>query len=735
MVKILGMSILIFVSMISFENASADSDVLSNSYVSTGGPGTSTSKSFVAPCKVWVQTTIHTTYANGAPRVNPDKTFYPGDGFGYSFTYGIIGGSGCQGPLPKCPAIFIQITGTSSCGKSSTLGNAEITADKDATSHMIKLQVDAQRWECHMIKIKKGTKLVCGWRTISVIGQFSPNVLKPKIDVNLAQEYLNDSDGYKSGNLDNTYYVWDAINIVHNPVYPWKNDRVGTLSVKVTKTHDLTLEKEYQCESKSCQYTLIHRGFEPWLRSYEYGSGFTVYNATQNDIRKHLLTYKIELFNLGKLIHIDENRIQPLVVIYDPTYERYPYLVLKDEYWWSWGNRQGVALEYKGSYGGGPDDPTGLNQNRRSKINQYSASGFALNPIESRNLNQTFSWNSASPISISPAKQCQNATIDLAAFEAKRHDTAMFVKSGFGKISFDWPIVGIMLQKRYVNATIGNTIQSASFAGFGIKNLTEYHYTYPNVKFNNPVKIMTYHSDGSRTDYPISFRMVPDVSKDAEYTQDYVCKKLFHDNYKKEIANIILDDMYDKKNEAQGTGLINVKTQLTSTWFPQFYKIIANDTLDLDINEGYAALSPFEITITIGEKTRTVSRIVNFLSPFVHVANLDQDNALNVTEKFGFVRITPDPKFGDIVKITINGDELREDCTDGCTTTVADDDLQIEAWNIWDGHTSAHLEKFQPLPQKEINLQIAYIGMTVMVVGFIVWKLGRQILKHITSQV
>ena len=78
---------------------------------------------------------------------------------------------------------------------------------------------------------------------------------------------------------------------------------------------------------------------------------------------------------------------------------------------------------------------------------------------------------------------------------------------------------------------------------------------------------------------------------------------------------------------------------------------------------------------------------------------------------------------------------MREDCTDGCTTTVADDDLQIEAWNIWDGHTSAHLEKFQPLPQKEINLQIAYIGMTVMVVGFIVWKLGRQILKHITSQV
>ncbi|TBR21259.1 MAG: hypothetical protein EPO63_08850 [Candidatus Nitrosotenuis sp.] len=735
MEKILTMSVLAFVLVIPFEKASADSDILFNSYVSVGGAGASTAKSFVAPCRVWVQTTIHTAYANGVPRVNPDKTFYPGDGFGYSFTYGIIGGSGCQGPFPKCPVTITQITGTSYCDKSSTLGNAEINPGEGATGHQIKLQVDAQRWECHLVKVKKGAKWVCGWRTISAIGQFSPNVLRPKIDVNLAHEYLNDSDGYKSGNLDNTYYSWDAINIVHNPVYPWKNDRVGTLSVRVTKTYDLTLEKEYQCESRSCQYTLVHRGFEPWPRVYEYGSGSTVYNATQNDIRKHLVIYRIELFNLGKPIHIEENKTQPLVVIYDPVYERYPYLVLKDEYWWSWGNRQGVALEYRGSYGGGSDDPTELNENRRSKINQYFASGFALNPIETRNMNQTFSWNSASPIHISPEKQCQNATIDSAAFEAKKHNTAMFVKAGFGKISFDWPIVGTMLQKRYVNATIDNTIQSASFAGFGIKNLTEYQYTYPNVKFNNPVKILTYHSDGSRTDYPVSFRMVPDVSRGAEYTQDYVCKKLLHDRYKKEIADIVLDDMYDRKNEANGTGLVNVKTQLTSTWFPQFYRVITNDTLDLDINEGYAALSPFEITMTVGEKTRTISRIVNFLSPFVHVANLDQDNVLNATNTLGFVRIEPDPKFGDIVKITINGNELRKDCTDGCTTTIADEDLQIEAWNLWGGHASAHLEKLQNPPQKEINWQIAYIGMTVAIIGFFVWKFGSQIIKQITSQI
>ncbi|HSA97536.1 MAG TPA: hypothetical protein VLF17_00455, partial [Candidatus Nitrosotenuis sp.] len=685
MAKIFVVLAFVFALIIPFERASADSDVLFDSYVSAGDSGASTAKGIVAPCKVWIQTTIHTAYANGVPRVNPDKTFYPGDGFSYSFSYGIIGGSGCQGPFPRCPIGLIQITGTSSCGKSSTFGDAEIAASDGMSGHLIKLQVDAQRWECHLVKTKKGTKWACGWRTISATGQFSPNVLRPKIDVNLAQEYLNDSDGYKSGNLDHTYYAWDAINIVHNPVYPWKKERIGTLSVRVIKIYDLTLEEEYQCESELCQHTLVHNGFEPWPRAYEYGSGSTIYNATQSDIRKHTVTYKIEMLNLGKLIHVEENKTQPLIVVYDPVYERYPYLVLKDEYWWSWGNRHGVALEYKGSYGGGPDDPAVLNQNRRSKINQYSASGFALNPIEVRKLNQTVSWNSASSIHVDPAKQCQNTTIDPNTFEARKHNTAMFVRSGFGKISFDWPIVGTMLQKRYINATIDNIIQSSRFAGFEVRNLTEYHYTYPNVKFINSLKILTYHSNGSRTNYPISFKMVPDVPRGAEYTQDYVCKKLLHDSYKKEIANIVLDDMYGRKNEGNGTGLVNVKTRLTSTWFPQFYKIITNDTLDLDINEGYAALSPFEITMTFGEKTRTTSRIVNFLSPFVHVANLDSDNALNATATFGFVRITPDPKFGDIVRITVNGNELKEDCSDGCTTT-ADDDLQIEAWNLWGGH-------------------------------------------------
>jgi hypothetical protein len=104
---------------------------------------------------------------------------------------------------------------------------------------------------------------------------------------------------------------------------------------------------------------------------------------------------------------------------------------------------------------------------------------------------------------------------------------------------------------------------------------------------------------------------------------------------------------------------------------------------------------------------------------------------LNVTESFGFVRIIPDSKFGDIVKITVNGNELKQDCTNGCTTTIfADQNLQIEAWNIWGGRALAHLEKFQEIQPYEINWQMIYICMFVAATGFVAWKFSEQILDY-----
>jgi hypothetical protein len=112
--------------------------------------------------------------------------------------------------------------------------------------------------------------------------------------------------------------------------------------------------------------------------------------------------------------------------------------------------------------------------------------------------------------------------------------------------------------------------------------------------------------------------------------------------------------------------------------------------------------------------------------------NLDSDNILNVTESFGFVRIIPDSKFGDIVKVTVNGNELNQDCTNGCTTTIfANQNLKIEAWNIWGGHASNQLEKFQEITHNEINWTLICICMSIAAIGFVAWKFSEQILEYV----
>lgn len=697
-------------------------------------------------CKVWVETISAKSYVNGFARNNPDKSFYPNDGFNYIFVYGWAGDPTKCRNFSICPIkshhimpgisnncdlqkINILEKKASKNGKNfSTSGSAEISSDENAFGHYIQLQVNAERWGCFYPE--KGRR-VCGWAQISATGNYSPAVSKPSIDVNLNQEYLDDHDGYRSGNSDGTYYVWDAVSLVHNPVYKWKNDRVGTLSVKVTKVYDLKLEKEFQCERILCDHTLSHNGFQPLSRQYEYGSGLTLYNATHMDeIRKHLITYKVELYNLGKLIHKSENHTSPLVVVYDPVYRVYPYIVLKDEYWWSWGNRQGVALNYAGSLGEGKDDLPGIHENRRSKINRHEYVGYAFNPILKKYLNETFSWDQANSIVIDPEKKCNDVKIDPLSFQTK-DASAMFVRSGYGKIAFTYPILKTMLEKRYINATIDNTLQTVNFAGYKIKNLTNYVYQYPDVKFSNPVRILTYHSDGIRTELPLSITMVPDPTKNTQYVQNYTCQKTFHDTKRYEFSNIVVDDMYDMTNKANGTGFLDMKTKLTSLWFPEFYSVLSANPLDLPISDGYKALSPYKITITAGQESRTIHRVVSFLSPFTHVINLDPDNTLNITRHSGFVRINPDETFGEIVKVSINGKILEADCTNGCTTISTNQDLHIESWNIWGGRAFAYVEKPETGSKTEINWNMTLVAMAALAIGIILWKFSAQMLEYL----
>lgn len=731
----------------SYEIDSSNPEVLYGWHVSAGGQRIRGDTWYLGSCMIWVDTIITKSYSGEFVRNNPDNSFYPGDGFSYSFTYGWSGDPlECQN-LTVCPLYSKHITPGSNIdcnlgnlkvvqrkasdgGNTMTLsGTANISVDENASGHYIGLQINAQRWGCYF---PEGVPATCGWVQISTTGGFAPFVLRPNVQLALSHEYVDDSDGYRSANLDGTYYLWDAINVVHEPIYKWKKDRVGTLSVRIAKVHNLKIEKEFQCVVKACSHTLVHDGFLPWSRNYEYGDGHTVYNATdKGEIRKHTIAYVAELYNLGQIVKKASNSTDILVVAYEPIFTAHPYLVLKDEQWWSWSNRQGIALDYKGSLGSGTDDLHKIHENRRSKINAHVYAGHAYNPINKVPLTEVFLWSEANPISREPEYGCADEEFDLSSFEAKSERTAMFVKAGYGKIAFSYPILKTMLEKRYINATIDNTLQSVNFAGLKTRNLTEYQYQYPDVKFNNPIKILTYDSEGSRTELPVQVSMTPDLTKDAMYIHDYTCKKILRDTGNPKLAHIIVSDMYGKANTASGTGYLNMKAHLTSIWFPSFYSILSDDPLSIPIHQGYRTLSPYDIAITVGDKNRTLSRVVSFLSPFVHIVNLDSDNQLNVTQSNGLVRINPHETFGEIETVSVNGVFLEENCTNGCTTTDKGDDLEIEAWNIWGGRALGYVKRHKTSMQEEHDWDVILIAAMIMLVGVFMWRFSGQILQYL----
>ncbi len=719
-----------------------DPNIIYNHYAQTGGDEIRTKDAYYAYCKVWVQTTVSKSFVNGYPRINPDNTYYPGDGFGYSFSYGWDGNKGCRnfkvcqlesslvgGSTKKCDlAKLIPLQKSVTKARLAPVAGIGEIPIGVAPKNSLHLTVAAERYFCFYLK---KSKITCGWTTITATGIYQPNVLEPKAGLAITQEFLKDRDGFVSGNVDETYYLWDAINLVHTPTYKWKDERLGTISILITKHYDMNLEKEFQCEFRSCNYTLVQNGFEPWPRTYRYGDGTTLMNVTtDNEIRKHTVYYKAELLNLGRPIHRHENKTEVLLVRYDPVFDMYPYLILKDGHMFSWGNRPAVAIHYFGSGGGGQDDKPGIHEKRRSKINAYAYSSYAFDPILKKLLGMPLVWTESHPPTPTQ-KMCSEADIESDSFESGKTDTAMFIKKGHGKIIFNHSILHTMLAKRYINATIDNTLQSSSFAGIQTKNLTHYKYQYPDVKFGNPVKVLTYHSDGTRTSLPVSVRMLPDAEKGAMLIHDYLCKKISQDTKSSEFAEIVVNDMYGKTNQQNGTGYVTLKSNNTSTWFPEFYQMLVPDVMGLELNAGYGMPSPYEITITVGEKTRMIKRIVNFLSPFTHIANLDADNTINVTVVPGLVRLYPDKKFGEIVRVTVNGNDLNKDCSGGCTVVNQSHELKIEAWNLWGGHAMAKIGKpYVPVNVVDFDWNLAAVAAFVAMLGWLFYRLARQAINY-----
>jgi len=746
----------------SYYSAYADSVILAEIHAKSGSDAISTETTIKDTC--WVTVDIVITANHHAAiyhRNNPDKTFYPGDAFDYSINTGTIGCRHFQ-PCPlQSTANLLGVPHGPNCithghdgdenpvggtyGAAANSGTATVNpAIGESESVSLSKMASAEQWICH----KAGDEWHCGWNTVSASAGYFPPVILPHLEVTIEKDgyEFTEDDGYISRNLDKTYYVWDAINLVHNPLYKWKNDRVGTIFVEIAKDYSpLTLEDEFQCELASCVNTMSIPGFKPWTGTFDYGSGNTVYNATDLSlIGEHIISYNTKLFNITPQIDENDNSTSALVVEYEPIYDSYVYPVLSDDQRLALHDRMGIALHYFGSQStdANPDDTIGIHEDRRSKINDYFYSTWGADPWEFEFLDGTtpietdysddidLTWDEAHDVGIvvneMPVKISEDISDQLIAtefagiipFEVERHSTANFVKSGYGKIFFDYPgLYEVVLDTekkipRFENATVFDTLQSTNFAGHDVSHLSFSEYMYPESFFYNKLSATAVDSDGSQDDSVLlTLEIIPRLDiPGTQYLDEYMQEKILFDTQDDGFSQIItgLDidgndivvpnghDIYSLDDtEATSFGSVNIeKTRRTLSSFTQ-YDIIQDQTfanddvtdisdkylldtedaiLPIPLTTGLDALSPFTISVTgyngIYDVTNTFDQTwYDFSVDYFYLVNMDIDNTLDIKRDTANPRVllyTFDENFGEIKSLDINGVVFSDDDLPEC---------------------------------------------------------------------
>jgi len=628
-------------------NVAQAHDILLYSDTQTNGSGDdNTPPTTRERCFVTVTVRVYTEHHGIHHRNNPDNTFYPGDAFRYETSVtknGCIANSlkGCKmhssatlsapkNPLGCSAGNAATWGGTSDGGTAGvipTYAGGAIWTEKKGFALQRVCHTDSDgNVTCSAVPVYAGVHLPVPGRV--------PNMT---LDMWTVGEEFTDDEMYLSRNLDETYYVWDAINVVHNPFYLFKNDRVGTIFVEYEKIHPpLNLEEEFFCDAALCVNTMSLSGFEDWTQNFDYGGGNTVFNATSiADYGEHEIKYIARLYNIAPQIDETEQSIFELVVEYNPIYDAYVFTVLQDDGKIAFDDRIGYALHYFGSEStaANPDDIIGVHEDRRLKINDYFFSTWGADPWFYQFIDGTvgasafsdgveLTWDEAhdvgivtpeSPVGISVAigaDLVSTAFPGIIPFEVNSDGTANFLKAGYGKIKFSYDglddvVVDPILQiPRYENATVFNVFESDHFAGFDNTFLTDsIEYMYPENHFWNTIGITALDKDGNVDGtVNIELEIIPNKTIAGTFDIDeYLYDKVIFDTDDDGFAQIITgldsmgndivivngDEIYPLDNLLMaGNGeIILEKTRRVLTSFTQYAQVIDQAFNPNDVND------------------------------------------------------------------------------------------------------------------------------------------------------
>ena len=709
--------------------------------VSTGGNIFSSSpSSIIYPCNVYASITVNSISYNGGDRNNPDGTFYPGDAFTYVITTWYTANLHCDffQPCPLHPSSHTSLK--QSCMPHRFLYDSDFVIYGDlgskSNSGTFQIPIDATNSNVSSIIKKayvkgyscfKHERWQCGWTTYQTTISFKPKLVDAsQFQINIEFVTLQDSDGYDSRNLDDTFYPHDPIVSQHTISYPWKNERLKTLFVSLRASAEpLKTEHEFRCATRDCPHTVSFNNYTLSTRHYHYADGYTIHNATSYDLLGiHDIVHTASIQNIQQILWKIQSNEAVHVVKYNPKFKSYPFISFIDGHQYADENRFGIALKYIGVLDDGQ-----IYSERRSKINNVHSVSYGLYNTQIHILSnlKNNSWIGSTPFNF-PNNESSNHFVHSAT-------SGMFYYDGYAIIYYTADNIREQLQRtEYSNVTIPSTLSSLDFAGRNVTWLA--HNTIklpiePNTIFRTDLSIQRTGSNNNSTIVQITPHMKPGVL----YIDDYLSDKALYDTNDTGLAEIVKNSTYSTnltttstrdnfvvpffktavyyydRNASQNTP-VPAYNATDAQWYDYYLRNNHDAILKSPRFLGMILGAPYTISIQNNNFTSKLS-----LNQFTHVKNLTihinqlLNNTLIVSQNTDVLTLHPDDTFYPITALFLNGTKLNINCEFGCTIPINPNyGYTLDAINIWGGKAHASISP-NPTPRLSFSYSVMIDGV------------------------
>ena len=136
---------------------------------------------------------------------------------------------------------------------------------------------------------------------------------------------------------------------------------------------------------------------------------------------------------------------------------------------------------------------------------------------------------------------------------------SMFVKDGYGKIYFDYPLRDIIIYNgmtKYYNVTSYTTLYSNNFGGIDSTLLDHFEMRYPETPFTKNITIKSINQNGDIINDKIELEIIPYENK-SEYLDVYLYDKVMYDTDNSIFAEVVSLDTNPTHDKINGTGILN----------------------------------------------------------------------------------------------------------------------------------------------------------------------------------